>query len=494
MWSPVVIKTLNSGEEFLELILEALNALVDYELAVILKFRNPDTLAVQKAMGPLNNEKLTDYSISLEERSDIAALIKEGEPHLFREDEQHIDTYAEILDLPEGHSCLVSPLTLNKQPVGILTLDHRACSMFSPEIVRFIGTISRLISIIIAQSDTSAYMLERQKSLTEERNLLLSADSAKFANVLGESTAWRSVLDSVKLVAGSDVSVLLQGETGTGKEEIARLVHRLSSRENEAFIALNCSTLTPSLAESALFGHEKGAFTDAYNTRKGHFELADGGTLFLDEIGDLPLEIQPKLLRAVQEGSFERVGGERQIKCDVRIIAASHIELQDAVRDRLFREDLYYRISVFPVFLPPLRERENDVLLLAEQFLEKINRKGSGQRIRFSEDAIEYLLTHTWPGNVRELQNAVNRAALLSASGGRILRRHIESGRAGNVTAVAQNAQSGEFQSLDEAMAAHIRKALEASGGRIYGSGGAAELLGLKPTTLQSRMKKLEIH
>ena len=485
-------ETINSGEKYLELILEALNALVDYELAVILKLQNPDTLAVRKAMGPLKNDLISDYIISLNERKDIAELIQAGEPHLFREDEEHVDTYDEILNLPAGHSCLVAPLTLEKQPVGILTLDHRACSMFSPEIVRFIGTIAKLISIIIAQSDSSAYMLEKQRLLTEERNLLLTVHSSKFINVIGESSTWRSVLDSVKLVAGSDVSVLLQGETGTGKEEIARLVHKLSSRENQSFVALNCSTLTPSLAESALFGHEKGAFTDAYNMRKGQFELADGGTLFLDEIGDLPLEIQPKLLRAVQEGTFERVGGERPIKCDVRIIAASHVDLREAIREKLFREDLYYRISVFPIQLPPLRERENDVLMLAEHFLEKINIERKGVPARFGKDAVEYILNHPWPGNVRELQNAVNRAALLS-TGGEIRRHHICMENQAKTGHHEDEMVSAVFPTLDEAVVNHVKKALEISGGRIYGSDGAAELLGVKPTTLQSRMKKLGI-
>ncbi|MDC7226520.1 MAG: sigma 54-interacting transcriptional regulator, partial [Spirochaetales bacterium] len=357
-----MIPEINNNEEILELILEGLNDLVDFELAVILKIRGKDRLEVQKAVGPLRSERLTDFAISLAERKDIAALMDAGKPYLFNEDEEHVDTYAEILEMPEGHSCLVSPLTFEDQPVGMLTLDHSACSKFSPEIVKFIGTISKLITIIIAQSDTSAYMLEKQKLLTEERNLLLSAESIKFSKVIGNSQAWHSVLDAVKLVAGSDVSVLIQGETGTGKEEIARLLHRLSARDGRPFVALNCSTLTPSLAESALFGHEKGAFTDAYSSRKGQFELADGGTLFLDEIGDLPMEVQPKLLRALQEGAFERVGGEKQIKCDVRIVAASHIDLQEAIGRKAFREDLYYRIGVFPLHLPALRERDNDVL------------------------------------------------------------------------------------------------------------------------------------
>ena len=479
-------------EELLDLILEALDDLVDFELAVILKIQNTGRLAVKRAMGPLLTNELSDYSISLEDRKDLAELMSGHEPYLFREDEEHTDTYAEILDLPEGHSCLVSPLQIKNQPIGMLTLDHSACSMFSPEIVKFIGTISKLISIILVQSDSSALMLEQQKKLTEERNLLLSTDSKKFSNVIGQSRTWLSVLESVRMVAGSDVSVLIQGETGTGKEEVARLVHGLSPREDKPFVALNCSTLTPSLAESALFGHERGAFTDAYSRRKGQFELADGGTLFLDEIGDLPLEIQPKLLRAIQEGSFERVGGEQTIKCDVRIIAASHVDLQNAIKLKEFREDLYYRIGVFPIHLPSLRLRENDVILLAEHFLKDQNKDDEKRDIVFGPSAIKYLLEYNWPGNVRELQNAVKRAVLLSENG-IIERNHISGINQDPVGNKRHFVSTEKFPTLDEASAAHISNALELSSGRVYGKGGAADLLGMKPTTLQSRIKKLGI-
>ena len=480
------------AEEVLELILTALGDLVDYELAVILKVQDDEKLAVKKAMGKLLSDNLRDYSISLADRTDIAELMNAGKPHLFSEDIPHEDTYAEILDLPDGHSCLVSPLQFHERPIGMLTLDHSACNMFSPQIVNFIGTISKLISIILVQNDSSEFLQEQQRILAQERNLLLSSGSEKFADVIGDSKAWKEILDSVKIVAASDVSVLIQGETGTGKEEIARLIHKLSPRSSKPFIALNCSTLTAGLAESALFGHEKGAFTDAYRTRKGQFELADGGTLFLDEIGDLPLEIQPKLLRAVQEGVFERVGGEQPIKSDVRIITASHIDLKIAVTNKDFREDLYYRIGVFPLFLPPLRERDNDVILLAEFFLGKINSERSGSPLTFSRSAVEQMLQCRWPGNVRELQNRVKRAALLAGMG------DIEGIHLGfddeSPVPVSGAVTAADFPSLDYVAAEHIRKALKISEGRIYGAGGAAELLGLKPTTLQSRIKKLEIN
>ncbi len=487
MENPSIFK--NTAEELLQIILNALKELVDYELAVILKFSNQRTLAVQKADGPLFNETIAHFSINLEDRKDLAELISRKEPYLFPVDEKHMDTYEEILDLPDGHSCMIAPLHLEDSPVGLLTLDHRECRKYTPEIVRFISSISKLISIVLAQNDTSRYLMEQSRKLTEERNLLLQMDNGLFRDVVGRSGPWQAVLDSVKMVAGSDLSVLIQGETGTGKEEIARLVHRLSSRNDGPFIALNCSALTPSLAESELFGHEKGAFTGAGSRKKGRFELAHGGTLFLDEIGDLPLELQPKILRALQEGVYERVGGEESVYSNVRVIAASHVDLKEAVRKKEFREDLYYRLSEYPVFLPPLRERGEDVILLAEHFVQKLRSTGDYPFLQIDGGALDALASYGWPGNVRQLYNYIRRGAVVS--GGTMIRKehlftdHVPAEKTGRIPAGAVT--------LDEAMAAHIRGALQACGGKIYGKDGAAERLGLKPSTLQSKMKKLGI-
>ncbi|MFW5826221.1 MAG: sigma 54-interacting transcriptional regulator [bacterium] len=501
------------SRSILELILTALNDIVEFELAVILKLIDDRTLRVQQAMGPLYTDVLSTFQIDLRGRGDIARILERSDPYLFDEEEEHIDTYDEVLDLPAGHSCLVAPLHLRGETIGMLTLDHRACNMFSENVVRFIGTIAKLIAIIIAQSDSSQYLLSQQRALTEERNRLLANRSDVFRDVIGTSPAWEQVLESVRIVAGSDLPVLIHGETGTGKEQIARSIHRLSARSVSQFVALNCSVLTPGLAESELFGHEKGAFTSAVGQRKGRFELANGGTLFLDEVGDLPAEVQPKLLRALQEGSFERVGGERTVHSDVRVIAASHVDLKDAVGTGRFREDLYYRLSVFPVALPPLRERRDDVVLLAEHFLAELREQRHHDGLHLSSDAVDSLLAHSWPGNVRELQNVIRRAALV-AGGGRIDPQHLalraESGagtpgdgastrRAGARDARGHAPAAGErtgadpssVSTLDDAIRRHIERALAAAGDRIYGAGGAAEILGVKPTTLQSRMKKL---
>ncbi len=490
-------------EQILHLILEALSNVVEYDLAVILKLLDEDTLAVEQARGRLSSPDLRNYRIDLRKRNDIATIIHKQEPVLFPEESTHIDTYHEVIDLPNGHSCMVAPLHIQGTPLGMLTLDHRVCNMYSPGTVRFIDAIARLISIIVAQSDSSKKLISARNRLTQERNLLLSANSDLFHDVIGESAAWTSVLDSARLVAASDLSVLIQGETGTGKEQIARLIHRLGPRSEKQFVALNCSVLNPQLAESELFGHEKGAFTSAYNRRKGRFELADGGTLFLDEIGDLPAELQPKLLRALQEKKFERLGGEKTLYSNVRVIAASHVDLQQAVQGKRFREDLYYRLSVFPMTLPPLRERKDDVILLAEYFLHSLRKQDYYTGVHLSGQAVDCLLQYRWPGNVRELQNVIRRSALV-AGGKRIESRHLalkdscalESGeghQAACLHEVQETPDKNGVQPLDRVIREHIEKALHACDGKIYGKNGAAALLGMKPTTLQSRMKKLGV-
>ncbi|PIE56716.1 MAG: AAA family ATPase [Desulfobulbus propionicus] len=492
-------------EQILHLILEALDNVVEYDLAVILKLLDKNTLAVEQARGPLSSPALQNHRIDLRKRHDLNEMIHRQQPFLFSREVEHVDTYDGVLDLPSDHSCMLAPLHIQGTPLGILTLDHQVCDMYSAGTVRFIDTVARLISIIVAQSQSSKELLSAQQRLTQERNLLLPSKSQHFQDVIGDSAAWQNVVDAARLVAVSDLSVLIQGETGTGKEQIARLIHRLSPRADQQFVALNCSVLNPQLAESELFGHEKGAFTSAYSARKGRFELANGGTLFLDEIGDLPAELQPKLLRALQEKKFERVGGEKTLYSNVRVIAASHVNLEQAVQEKRFREDLYYRLNVFPIVLPPLRERKDDVLLLAEYFLSQLRQQDYYADVHLSSQAVDSLQRYQWPGNVREVQNVVRRSALV-AGGKCIEPRHLalkaspdwQAGRAEQVPLAGRERPSPEEEaeslpSLEMVIRAHISKALHLCNGRIYGEKGAAALLDLKPTTLQSRMKKLGI-
>ncbi|UTC62011.1 sigma 54-interacting transcriptional regulator [Treponema sp. OMZ 788] len=505
---PVLNKTNPiSAEQVLELILEALRELVNYELAVVMRFEDNNILKVRKALGPLSSKLLEDFTINLNSRKDIAKILSEKKAYLFDETSPHVDTYDEIMELPENHSCLVAPLYIGEKAIGMMTLDHRMCSQFTPEIVRFVSTISKLISVALVQTDASQSLIQKTESLLLERNVLLRSSTNVFKEMVGTSRAWTTVLDSIKLVAASDVPVLISGETGTGKEQAARTIHRLSNRAEKPFVPVNCSALVQSLAESEIFGHEKGAFSGAAALRKGRFELADGGTLFLDEVGDLPFDLQPKLLRVLQDGKFERVGGEKPVSVDVRIIAATNVDLAEAVAMGRFREDLLYRLDVFPLRLPPLRERGDDTALLAEYFISDIRKRKGFENTSLSRDAIEKLMAMPWHGNVRELKNVVERAAILS-QGGEIPAEHLVPGTRESyvlsglhkkpVTTSANTKTEDkvlpeDIKTFDEAQIEIIERALSASNGKIYGKDGAAALLNLKPGTLQSKMKKLGI-
>ncbi len=484
----------------MDLVLDSLKELIDYELAVVLSFEGRGRLKVRTMKGPLASKKLEGYTISLERRADLASLLSSGLPRLFRPEDDRQDTYAGILDLPDGHSCLAAPLVVDRVAIGLLTLDHRRCGVFTEQILRFIGVISRLMAVALVQSEAARALRERNSLLLAERNRLLDREAEAFRDLAGSSPAWLQALDSIKLVAAADSPVLLLGETGTGKEEAARVIHRLSPRAAGPFIAINCSALPAALAESELFGHEKGSFTGAQALRRGRFELAHGGTLFLDEIGDLPPDIQPKLLRALQEGHFMRVGGEDPVSVDVRIVAATHVDLGAAVDAGTFREDLFYRIAVFPIRLPPLRERGDDVLLIAELFASKLRARQGWSRLGFSAEALETLARNPWPGNVRELRNAVERAAIL-ARGGTIGPAELCAGdwakgrpgpcRGSSSGSCPDDPRAFTPESLDNAQKRHIAMALARCGGRVYGPDGAAAMLGLRPSTLQSKMKRL---
>jgi len=304
--------------------------------------------------------------------------------------------------------------------------------------------------------------------------------------IIGHSPALKSVLVEVELVAPTDSTVLVLGETGTGKELIAHAIHNLSSRCGRPFVKLNCAAIPFDLLESELFGHEKGAFTGAVAQKIGRFEMADTGSLFLDEIGDLPLALQPKLLRVLQEQEFERLGSGRTHRIDVRLIAATHHDLTEMVRRSEFRSDLYYRLNVFPVLVPPLRERREDIPLLVSHFVEVFARR-MGKRIdRIPEKTTNALMGYPWPGNVRELQNLVERAVIRSDDG--VLPNPLPGSEEDAPTTTFSE---GTFMDSQRAL---ILQTLRAAGGMIGGPQGAAARLGLKRTTLVSKMKKLGIY
>ena len=307
-----------------------------------------------------------------------------------------------------------------------------------------------------------------------------------FEGIIGQSPAIQQVLEQVRIVAPTDSTVLLYGETGTGKELVARAIHKLSSRRGRNFVRMNCAAIPTGLLESELFGHEKGAFTGALIQRKGRFELADGGSLFLDEIGDIGLELQPKLLRAVQEQEFERLGSGKTIQVNVRIIAATHRDLGTMIREKTFREDLFYRLNVFPIEIPPLRERRADIPLLVHYFVSLQARRMQKNIASIPKHAMETLVNASWPGNVRELENFIERAVILTQGN----ELYVPIGELKNVLQAPRSASTSTFQDAERQV---IIDALRTASGRIAGKGGAAEHLGLKRTTLQHKISRLGI-
>jgi formate hydrogenlyase transcriptional activator len=320
-----------------------------------------------------------------------------------------------------------------------------------------------------------------------------------FDGIVGNSAALRGVLRKVSQVAPVETTVLLTGETGTGKELIARAIHLVSARRDRSLVKVNCGAIPQGIVESELFGHEKGAFTGALQRRIGRFEMADRGTLFMDEVGELPLEVQVKLLRVIQEQEFERVGSARSQQVDVRLVAATNRDLDEEVAEGRFRSDLFYRLNVFPVRIPPLRERPGDIPLLVAHFLAHFQRKMAKPLRAVTQESMARLEAYSWPGNIRELQNVLERACVLAttptvdiadslrAQPGEVVVRR------GSHPAARMPMTSDALVTLDENERVHIRRALAVAGGKVHGPQGAARLLGINPSTLRSRMQKLGI-
>jgi formate hydrogenlyase transcriptional activator len=376
------------------------------------------------------------------------------------------------------------PLFVGEDFTGLLFM--LAGREISPEEVSYLEVFALQTASIIRWSKAYGEIERLRDRLADENTYLDEAvrQEAGFTGIVGTSGALKEVLPLIAQVAPTDSTVLLSGETGTGKELFARAIHDASRRAGHPMIKVNCGGFAPGLVDSELFGHERGAFTGATQRRVGRFELANRGTLFLDEVAELPPETQVKLLRVLQERELERVGGERTIKVDVRLIAATHRDLALEVSRERFREDLYYRLNVLPIRIPPLRERPEDIEPLAEHFVAHFGRR-MGKKFRgLSQGSLTRLQRYDWPGNIRELQNVIERACVLSK---------------GQVVDVPDPALGATQRrawhpvTLEAAEQAHIGRTLEQTGWRIEGTGGAAELLGLRPSTLRSRIKKLGI-
>jgi len=390
-------------------------------------------------------------------------------------------------------SDVVVPLSVGEGPVfGMLTFAvMREERSWSETVVKGFQLVAQVFANALARKRADEQLrkhvgeIEELKQRLEKENIFLQEEIkllVEHKDIVGQSLGMKKVLTQAEQVAQTDSTVLLLGETGTGKELLARAIHSMSSRKDRPLVTVNCASLPPTLIESELFGREKGAYTGAMTKMIGRFEIADGSTLFLDEIGDLPLDLQSKLLRVLAEGNFERLGSTKSLHVNVRIIAATNRDIEQEVKDGKFRRDLFYRLNVFPIVIPPLRERREDIPLLVRAVVKEFQKRMGKEIERIPKKTMQALQSYSWPGNVRELRNLIEHAMILS--NGKTLDVHVPK------LASSEREATGNLEDVERK---HMVAVLERTGWRIAGQGGAAEVLGLKRTTLQAKMKKLGI-
>jgi formate hydrogenlyase transcriptional activator len=448
---------------------------------------NPD------ARGPLREGSLVPMNSSISGqvllkgksiRIDSFEQVREN-PEIYGNPEGRI-LYERVIEEGLSVGCYL-PLVGRDRVVGVLMLSRRPHNPFKEDDVILLEQVAYQVAIAVENTLEYEKATKDRDKETKRRLYLEEEIRGEFGEIVGESPALKTALNLVSVVSPTDSSVLILGETGTGKELIARAIHNLSGRRERAFVKLNCAAIPLGLLESELFGHEKGAFTGAIAQKTGRFELANKGTLFLDEVGDIPLELQAKLLRVLQEQEFERLGSNRTHKVDVRMIAATHRDLPAMVKQTTFREDLYYRLKVFPINVPPLRQRTEDIPKLVWHFTALYARRMNKRIDEIAPETIDALVRYRWPGNVRELQNFVERAVILSPH--TVLRAPISELE----TFSAHKESNIRMTGLEEVERDHILRALEASNWVVGGRNGAAARLGMQRTTLVYRMRKLSI-
>jgi formate hydrogenlyase transcriptional activator len=413
--------------------------------------------------------------------------LQEGSPVIFTRDElQGLEPgIAAGLNSEGLKSLCCVPLFRPKGPLGVLMLGSTRADAFRSDDLALLSQVAALLAIALENARTEREVEQLKHRLKQEKEYLSGArrSSPQFDEIIGDSPALRQVLEQTAVISSSDSTVLILGETGTGKGLVARAIHRMGKRRERSFVVLNCAAIPTGLLESELFGHEKGAFTGAVNQKIGRLESADHGTLFLDEIGEISLELQPKLLRVLQDHEFERLGGTKTIKVDLRLIAATNRDLTKSVAQKQFRSDLFYRLNVFPIRTPSLRERREDIPLLVSYFVQKFSKEMGREIETIPRETMEALAQWHWPGNVRELENFIERSVILTE--GSALRAPLEEFQ-------AETAQAPEG-SLRETEREHILHVLRETRGVLSGPGGAARRLGMKRTTLQSQMQRLGI-
>jgi formate hydrogenlyase transcriptional activator len=449
---------------------------------------NTGLLVRQAEDFPLGKGLLSSLPIS-PHNSPGGRALRERTPLIFTRNQMQ-GFEAEITKnfLAEGlQSLCCVPLVRPNGTLGVLELASTREDAFRPEDLTLLNQVATQFAIALENHRAAAEIDALKERLAEEKKYLEGeiASSGHFAEIVGDSPALKKVLDQVSTVAPSNATVLILGETGTGKELIARAIHRLSRRSDGPFIKVNCAAIPTGLLESELFGHEKGAFTGAVSQKIGRMELANGGTLLLDEVGEIPLELQPKLLRVLQDQEFERLGSNRTIKVNLRLVAATNRDLAKGIALHEFRSDLFYRLSVFPIRVPPLSERREDIPLLVRYYVHKFAVRMERNIETIPKDTMKALTAWSWPGNVRELENLMERSVILS------------DGNALHVPLSEMHSESHTGgppdNSLDNAEREHILRVLRETGGALSGPDGAARRLGLKRTTLQSKMQRLKI-
>src|SRR5215468_7778431 len=470
--------------------LDWLARVAPYDLATVFVLEQ-GRLVVRAARGPLADDRVRHHALSLEQFPSLREALESRRARTFLEqDHRHGDgdPFDHVLDLPPGHACLVAPLVANDNSLGVLTLDRTVCEVYPPPVVNLVEVYAQLLAITI-QGAGKNITLERLHQQDHAHAKLLEEElgGARQLEARMRSASMQALLRRAQQVARAQTPVLIRGEPGSGKERLARAIHAWSARADQPFVSLSCAGVPETTLELELFGHVEGAFAGAGRARPGRLVVANGGTLFLDEVSELPLPLQARLLRVLQDGEFEPVGSDRPVRVDVRVLAATHADLEAAVAAGRFREDLFYLLDVFPLELPPLREHREDVSPLAEALLAELARRTGKAARRLTPEALAKLEAHDWPGNVRELANVLERAQLLAPGeelGPEVIDLPGRRRREGRL-------REGELPTLADATRQHISRVLQATRGRIYGPGGAAEILGVKPSTLQSKMKKL---
>ncbi|MGH7844044.1 MAG: sigma 54-interacting transcriptional regulator, partial [Candidatus Binatia bacterium] len=477
-------------DELFSAICDALTGVIPFDrMALSLYESESDILRLVTYAGPYQR---ADYSpigrvMDLKD-SPVGQAFAQQKPVLRRDLETERQTSSDERAYGHGFRSLCAlPLIVRGKSIGAITVGSLKRFQYMEADAEFLREVANQIAIAIDNMKSYEEIAALKAKIEAEKVYLQEEINTEhnFEEIIGQSAPLKQLLRKIEQVSRAEATVLIQGETGTGKELLARAVHNLSPRKEHPLVKVNCGAIPTGLVESELFGHERGAFTGALQQRVGRFELANGGTIFLDEVGELPLDVQTKLLRVLQEGELERVGGSKTIKVNVRIIAATNRDLRQAVKSGSFRLDLFYRLNVFPITVPPLRERRTDIPLLVSFFLSRYARKLGKPIDGVSNDTMDRLTKYSWPGNIRELQNLIERAVVVSD--GPLIR--IDDSMLGIETVSAAET----VQSLEDVERAHILRALAEANWVIHGNRGAALMLGINPSTLRSRMEKLGI-